>query len=125
MIHGVGNDIVEIARIEALFKRYPQRFLKRIYTPFEREYCLKKKFPSSHLAARFAAKEAIVKALGTGFSNGLNWLDIEVRNDPLGKPIATLSPYAKALFGDCHIHISMSHSRDYATAIAICIGKRT
>jgi holo-[acyl-carrier protein] synthase len=119
MILGVGNDIVEVARIKAILSRHPQRFLDRVFTPHEQDYCLKRKDPALHLAARFAAKEAIVKALGTGFSQGLSWLDIEIRNDAKGKPVASFSPFAKELFGDLLLHISMSHCHQYATAVAI------
>lgn len=119
MILGIGNDIVEIARIQAILARYPQRFLNRIFTSHEQDYCLKRKEPALHLAGRFAAKEAIVKALGTGFSQGLSWLDIEILNDSKGKPIASFSPYAQELFGDLKMHISLSHCHQYATAFAI------
>ena len=119
MILGIGNDIIEIARIKAILTRYPQRFLNRVFTSREQDYCLKKKDPALHLAGRFAAKEAIVKALGTGFSQGLSWLDIEISNDSKGKPTASLSPFAKGLFGDLTLHISLSHCHHYATAIAI------
>ena len=119
MILGIGNDIVEVARIEAILKRYPQRFLDRVFTPEEQSYCLKRKMPALHLAGRFAAKEAIVKALGTGFSQGLSWLDIEIKNDPRGKPTAFFSSFAKELFGNLTLHISISHCHHYATAMAI------
>lgn len=119
MILGIGNDIVEIARIKAVFDRYPQRFLSRIFTPYEQDYCLKRKDPALHLAGRFAAKEAIVKALGTGFTQGLNWSDIEIRNDSKGKPEVFFSPFAKELFGDLKLHLSISHCHHYATAVAI------
>lgn len=119
MILGLGNDIIEVSRIQAILTRHPERFLNRIFTPHEQDYCLKRKEPALHLAGRFAAKEAIVKALGTGFSQGLNWLDIEIQNDTKGKPIASFSPFAKELFGDLTLHISISHCRQYATAVAI------
>lgn len=119
MILGVGNDIVEVARIRAILTRYPERFLQRVYTTYEQEIALKRKDPALHLSGRFAAKEAIVKALGTGFSQGLTWVDIEIRNDERGKPFAYLSQYAKELFGDLALHISISHCHEYATAVAI------
>lgn len=119
MILGIGNDIVEVARIKAVFSRYPRRFLDRIFTSYEQDYCLKRKEPALHLAGRFAAKEAIVKALGTGFSQGLSWLDIEIRNDLQGKPAVFFSLFAKELFGDLKLHISISHCHQYATAFAI------
>lgn len=119
MILGIGNDIVEVARIKAILSHHHQRFLDRVFTSHEQDYCLKRKDPALHLAGRFAAKEAIVKALGTGFSQGLSWLDIEIRNDSKGKPIASFSLFAKELFGDLTLHISMSHCHQYATAVAI------
>lgn len=123
MILGVGNDIIEVARIKTILSRHPQRFLDRVFTIHEQDYCLKRKDPAVHLAGRFAAKEAIVKALGTGFSQGLNWLDIEIRNDFKGKPLVFFSTFAKELFGDLTIHISISHCHQYATAVAICTNK--
>lgn len=119
MILGIGNDIIEVARIKAVFTRYSEKFLNRIFTSYEQEYCLKHKEPALHLAGRFAAKEAIAKALGTGFSQKLGWLDIEIRNDGKGKPAAYLSPLAQEIFGDLSLHISISHCREYATAFAI------
>jgi holo-[acyl-carrier protein] synthase len=119
MILGIGNDIVEVARIKAILARYPQRFLDRIFTSHEQEYCLKRKEPALHLAGRFAAKEAIVKALGTGFSQGLNWLDFEIKNDSKGKPTVFLSLPAKELLGEPVLHVSISHCHHYATAFAV------
>lgn len=119
MILGIGNDIVEIARIKAVMMRYPERFLNRIFTPYEQEYCLKRKEPALHFAGRFAAKEAIVKALGIGFSQGINWLDVEIQSDAKGKPIAAFSPLVNEMFDHPAVLISMSHCRDYATAVAI------
>lgn len=119
MILGIGNDIVEVARIKAVLTRYPQRFLNRVFSSYEQGYCLRRKDPALHLAGRFAAKEAIVKALGTGFSQGLGWLDIEIRNDSKGKPAAFLSPFARELLDDPLLHVSMSHCHQYATAFAI------
>jgi len=119
MILGIGNDIVEIARIQAVVERHSERFLNRVFTPNEQEYCLNRNHPAPHLAGRFAAKEAIVKALGIGFSQGIGWLDIEIQNDAKGKPNVTFSNSAKELFGDLKLHISISHCHHYATAFAI------
>lgn len=119
MILGVGNDIIEIERIKSTLSRHPQRFLMRVFTTLEQKYCMSRKDPVLHFAARFAAKEAIVKALGTGFSQGLSWLDFEISNDGKGKPLVSFSPFAKELLGNITIHLSMSHCHNYATAVAI------
>lgn len=119
MIKGLGNDIIEIERVEAALKRHEERFLNRLFTQKEQEYCLKHRRFLLHLAGRFAAKEAIAKALGTGFGAQLNWLDIEILNDLAGKPYVTLSPAATQKFNNPQILISISHCHHYATAVAI------
>lgn len=119
MIMGIGNDIVEIARIKNVLARYSQRFLNRVFTPYEQDYCIKRKEPALHLAGRFAAKEAIVKALGIGFTQGLSWLDIEIRPDSKGKPEVFFSPFALELLGQPSLLLSISHCHQYATAVAI------
>lgn len=121
MILGIGNDIIEVARIKASIERYQTRFLDRLFTPREQGYCLNRKDPALHFAGRFAAKEAIVKALGTGFSQGLTWLDIEIYNDEKGKPCVTYSPKLAHLFHHPLLHLSISHCQHYATAFAIWI----
>ena len=98
MILGIGNDIIEVVRIKTAIERYQQKFLNRLFTPTEQAYCLSRKDSSLHFAGRFAAKEAVSKALGTGFSQGLTWLDIEIYNDPSGKPSVRLSAKANDLF---------------------------
>src|SRR5215471_15341636 len=86
MIIGSGIDMVEIARIQQSLDRYGQRFLNRVYTAAEMAYCMRKRNAAESLAARFAAKEAGAKALGTGISRGVNWLEIEVGREPGGRP---------------------------------------
>ena len=86
MIVGSGIDLVEIARIQHSMDRYGDRFLDRVYTAAEKAYCLRKRNAAESLAARFAAKEAGAKALGTGISQGVNWLEIEVVREPGGRP---------------------------------------
>lgn len=120
MIHGVGTDIIEVKRIEESIKRFGQRFLDRVFTLNEQEYCLYHRDASRHFAGRFAAKEATVKSLGTGFRDGINWLDIEIINNSQGKPVAHLSSKLNDNFDHAFIHLSISHGRDYATAFAIC-----
>src|SRR5262245_44761422 len=120
---GIGIDLEEIARIERVFSR--PRALARVFTPHEIAYCQPKRHCFQHLAARFAAKEAVFKALGTGLSGGLHWTDAEVRNEPSGKPYLTLSGPAKALadrLGVQTILVSLSHSRRYAVAQVILLG---
>ena len=86
MIVGSGIDLVEITRIQQSTERYGQRFLDRVYTSAEQAYCLRKRKSAESLAARFAAKEAGAKALGTGISQGVSWLEIEVIREPGGRP---------------------------------------
>ena len=86
MIAGTGIDMVEIARIQHAMDRYGKRFLDRVYLDAEKAYCLRKRNSAESFAARFAAKEAAAKALGTGIRHGVNWLEIEVVREPSGKP---------------------------------------
>lgn len=119
MIKGLGNDIIEINRIEKAIVRYGQKFLDRLFSKQEQAYCLKHQKSFRHFAGRFAAKEAIVKALGTGFSGEITWLDIEVINDSLGKPVVHFSKKLQSIYPGTEVLISISHGHDYATAVAI------
>lgn len=119
MIRGIGNDIIEIERIRASIARHQAHFLNKVFTKDEQEYCLRHGDPAPRFAGRFAAKEAIVKALGTGFSQGITWLDIHIANNPEGKPYVMLSANMNALFNTPHILLSISHCRTYATAVAL------
>lgn len=119
MIYGIGTDIIEVKRIEQAIQRFDQRFLDRLFCSGEQEYCLRHRDSARHFAGRFAAKEAIVKALGTGFRDGVTWLDIEISNDSHGKPIVILSDKLKEAYDSPHFLISISHCREYATAFAI------
>jgi len=121
-ICGLGVDLVRIGRFERLLATGKQAVLTRLFTPAERDYALTKKFPAPHLAARFAAKEAYLKALGLGLRNGLSWQDIEVVRDPLGKPALKLTGRALELLceqGAGRVHLSYSHDGDYAMATVI------
>ncbi len=111
----IGTDIIEIARVEAAWKRRGDAFLHKVFTPSEIAHCMKQKRPGAAFAARFCAKEAIVKALGTGFREGIGFHDIEITNDSLGKPTARLS----GRFASHNVQISMSHCKEYATAVAL------
>jgi holo-[acyl-carrier protein] synthase len=119
MMHGLGTDIIEVRRIEKAIKRTGQRFLDRIFSEQEQAYCLKHRDAPRHFAGRFAAKEAVVKALGTGFRNGVTWLDVEILNDSSGKPYVYLSEKLKQEFQLHQLFLSISHSHDYATAVAV------
>lgn len=119
MVQGIGTDIIEIVRIDRAILRHGSKFLDRLFTKNEQDYCLRYKKASRHFAGRFAAKEAIAKALGTGFRENISWLDIEIGHDPFGKPIAKLSPALLERFGNPSILLSISHSHEYATAVAL------
>jgi holo-[acyl-carrier protein] synthase len=119
MIEGLGIDLVEVGRIKKARQRWGERFLHRVFTPEEREYCLKKTHPEQSLAARFAAKEAVLKAIGTGHSGGIRWTDVEVSNNPRGKPEVKLGSRITRLIGDKRILLSITHTQNYAIAQAI------
>jgi holo-[acyl-carrier protein] synthase len=119
MICGIGIDIVRIDRVRAIAERWQARFLDRLYTAAERRYCAGRPAPYASFAGRFAAKEAMLKALGTGWSDGISWRDIQVLNDRAGRPCATVSGRVKTLMkraGVTNIHVSLSHDTDYAVA---------
>ncbi len=126
MIHGIGIDIVENKRIKASIDKFGDQFLEKIYTKEEIEYCASKKNSIPHFSARFAAKEAVLKAFGTGLRSGFSWTDIEIFNDSLGKPCLKESEKIKKFFS-CHkishCFISLSHSDDYSVANVICDSK--
>lgn len=121
---GVGIDLTDVARIKALRERYGGAFLERAFCDFEIEYCSKFKNPDIHYAARFAAKEAIVKALGTGFSGEITLKSVGVKNAENGAPIAVLDAAASARLSEIgaeKILISITHLKDYAQAVAIAV----
>ena len=119
MITGIGIDLTEIERIKEAILRHGNRFLDRLFTPKEQQYALSHKDPSPTLAGRFAAKEAIAKALGVGIGAELAWTDIEILNTETGKPEVQLSARAQVTFGHPKLLVSISHSKTHATAIAI------
>src|SRR3990172_3722427 len=118
-ILGIGNDIIEIERIRKSIDTHGYRLIGRLFSVKEQDYCLKYKDPVPHFAGRFSAKEAVVKALGTGFGEHASWLDIEIENDSLGKPLVNLSPALQKKTKDTQILISLSHCQLYVTAFAI------
>lgn len=118
-IRGLGNDIIEIDRIRQSTERHGQHFLDKLFTHKEQDHCLQFKDPAPHFAGRFAAKEAVAKALGTGFGAELSWHDFEVLGSEHGKPSVHFSESAKKRFNDPNILVSISHSTTHATAVAI------
>ncbi len=112
MILGIGVDIIEIGRLQKAIERWGEDFLNHVFTPEEIRWAKKYKFPYPHYAGRFAAKEAIFKALGEGQAS---WKDIEIQNSPAGRPECT---YRKNGFQN-NILLTISHSKDYAVAQAI------
>lgn len=119
MITGIGTDIVEIARITRAISKYNNHFIHRILTLQEISYCQKHRQFETHCAGRFAAKEAVSKALGCGIGEKLSWHDIEIVNNSLGKPCVLLSERAKKHFPDVNIELSISHNKTQAIAFAI------
>jgi holo-[acyl-carrier protein] synthase len=123
---GIGTDIIECLRVAKMIERHGELFLTRVYTPHEVEYCSARKAATQHYAGRFAAKEAVLKALGTGWTRGVHWRDIEVRNDLGGKPRIALSGGAREMcekLGIGEMLISISHCRTHATAYALALGR--
>jgi holo-[acyl-carrier protein] synthase len=122
LIYGTGIDIVEIARFQRFLEQGNDALFHRLFTASEIEYCAEKKLSAQHYALRFAAKESYLKALGTGLREGLSWKDIEVVNDPLGKPQLRLYGRALEMFqqaGLCGSFLSMSHDAGCAIAMVV------
>jgi holo-[acyl-carrier protein] synthase len=125
MILGIGIDIIEVARIQSSHERFGERFLNRILLPREISYCLSHKMPAPFLAARFAAKEAISKAFGTGIGAQLGWQDMEVDHRQSGEPFVILHGAGQGLLekrGARAVLISLSHTQNYAAAVAVLDG---
>jgi holo-[acyl-carrier protein] synthase len=119
---GIGVDLVECARIERAINRFGDRFLHRVFTGGEIEYSMAMKFPARHLAARFAAKEAVSKAFGTGIGKAMGWRDIDIRKKPSGEPFLVFSGPAKQLAerrGVKSALITLSHTEHHAMATIV------
>ena len=124
MILGTGVDIIEVARVRNAVNKWGDRFIKKIFTDKEIEYSKKKRFMFQHLAARFATKEAVVKALGDGWQGQVTWKDLEILNEENGKPRVNLlgrAEQVKQEKGISDIIVSMSHTENYAVASAILV----
>lgn len=124
MIVGIGVDLVKISRIEKAGNGHPA-FLERVFTKKEQDYCNRQKYPAQHYAARFASKEAVLKAFGTGLSAGMKWTDIEVLHGEGGGPIVNITGAARDLAdlkGVKQVMLSYSHDEGYAVAHAVLVG---
>jgi holo-[acyl-carrier protein] synthase len=122
MIFGVGIDLVKIKRIADALKRWGERFQGKAFTLGEIQYCLRKRDPSPSFAARFAAKEAFVKALGIGLRRGVHLKDVEVQRGPLGKPVLKLHGRAWEICGQEEItgvFVSLTHDQDFSSAVVV------
>ena len=122
MIHGTGVDLIEISRIKNSIQKYSGKFEERVFTAKEIDYCRSKADPFKHFAARFAAKEAVLKSLGTGMAQGITWKDMEILNRESGQPVLNLTGRGRHIFDALNlkdIHISITHDKSYALAQAI------
>jgi holo-[acyl-carrier protein] synthase len=122
MVLGLGTDLIETRRVQQSMDRFGERFLERIFSPGEIAYCKRKKNAAESFAARFAAKEAGAKALGTGISHGVSWKEFEVKREVSGKPSLHLSGRAAELAGAMgvkKIQLSLTHSRELAMAVVV------
>lgn len=125
---GTGIDIVETGRIRDSLEKFGDRFVNRCFLPGEIAYCRSMKFPELHFAARFAAKEAISKAFGTGIGKQLGWRDMEICRRDSGEPFVVLHDKGTELArmrGVAEVFVSLSHCKDYAAAQAVIVGGAT
>lgn len=125
-IVGIGTDITECLRIARMIDRHGEVFLQRVYTPAEIAYCQNRKQATQHFTGRWAAKEAVLKALGTGWIRGISWLDVEIVNRPGGQPEVILKDGAKKVadqLGVEKVQVSISHCRTHAVAFAVAVGE--
>ena len=125
MVIGTGVDLVEIGRVADILARHRERFLDRVFTAAEAAYCRDRPFPAQHFAARFAGKEAVLKALGAAGPGSLAWREIEILRSAGGEPTVCLHGQARAAAaarGVERIHLSLSHSQAQAVAVAVAVG---
>ena len=127
MIVGLGTDIIEVVRIGQMIERHGEHFLHRVYTDDEILYCQRRKESYQHFAGRWAAKESVMKTLGTGWIRGVRWKDIEVVSKKSGQPVITIQGGARDFadqLGINEVLITISHCRTFATATAIALQHR-
>jgi holo-[acyl-carrier protein] synthase len=122
MILGTGVDIVSVGRVRDILQRQKTRFVERVFTPGEQGYCNTHRDPAPHYAVRFAAKEALLKALGTGWSSGIRWIDVEVQREEGKAPVIRIHGQAARIAERMQvraIHASLSHSEENAVATVV------
>jgi holo-[acyl-carrier protein] synthase len=119
MVKGIGIDIIEIERVRSSIETLGDAFLQRVYTEGEIAYCTAKQNRYQHFAARFAAKEAVSKALATGWAGDFSWRDTEVINTPGGQPQVVLHGAMRDRLAACRVHLSLSHSATHVVAVAV------
>jgi holo-[acyl-carrier protein] synthase len=127
-IIGIGTDITECLRIARMIERHGELFINRVYTPEEIRYCQSRKQATQHFTGRWAAKEAVLKALGTGWVRGIGWRDVEIRNEPGGRAVVAVRGGAKEAveqLGIAKLLVTISHCHTHATAYAMAIGPRS
>ena len=125
---GIGTDIIEVLRIAQMIDRHGELFITRVYTEHEIAYCRARAAANQHYAGRWAAKEAVLKAIGTGWRRGISWRDVEIRNVAGGAPVVALRGGARDVVEQRRIrdvHISISHCRSHAVAYAVAVGGST
>lgn len=113
---------MEVSRVEDSFRKFPDRFERKMFTDVEREYCKPMPVPALHFAARFAAKEAFLKAIGTGKSHGISWRDVGIENLRSGQPVLVITGRAKEIteeHGISSFHVSLTHTRTHAAAVVV------
>lgn len=126
MVKGIGVDLVQIPRMRRVVERWQDRFLRRVFTAEEIAYCQKRRDPVPHLAARFAAKEAALKALGIGLRLGVSWRELEVRRERGQAPFVVLSGKSRRIgeaLGGRRLLLSLTHDGDYAFAQCVLVGE--
>jgi holo-[acyl-carrier protein] synthase len=126
-IIGIGTDITECLRIARMIERHGELFIDRVYTAEEIAYCQTRKQSTQHFTGRWAAKEAILKAIGTGWRRGISWRDMEIRNDSSGRPVVAVRGGVQEVveqLGIREIQVSISHCHTHATAVAIAVGEK-
>ncbi|MCS6808151.1 MAG: holo-ACP synthase [Bacteroidota bacterium] len=117
MILGIGTDIVLVARIRDALEKYGEHFVRRIFTEEECRYCESQKYRVLHYAARFAAKEAFSKAIGTGMTGDMTWKSVEIVKKRTGKPVLRMHGKIAETYGMCKVHVSLSHTTEAAIAV--------